>query len=489
MLHDNGGPSLSHVSRRRTARGRGRRTGWERGSVAFGLLVSVLVVAALVLGTAAAWSTGRLNGVICGGECGPEAIAAPESLARGAAPDDTTVPRPEDGPIDAAAVEQALSQVLQDDDLGGRVGVAVVDPATGAEVLTDGPEALVPASTTKILTAAAALATMDLRERFTTSVHLDGESLVLVGGGDPFLATEPSDEPGYAERADLTTLAERTAVALEREGVTAVTLGHDASLFTGPSASGAWEDGYVPNQIVTPVSALWADQGVSAGRRASDPADAAARTFARLLREEGVDVADDVTAVEAPDGGPLAQVRGATVAQVVESLMLTSNNEAAEVLLRHVAIAGGENATFEGGAAAVAAALTEAGLPVPGLELGDGSGLSRGNRISPLTLASTIAASMAGQQWPDLLSGLPVGGFSGTLTNRYETSSGAGAGIVRAKTGTLTGVHSLAGLVTDARGVPLAFAVMADDTEGLNPLETQAALDAVAAALATCTCG
>ena len=123
------------------------------------------------------------------------------------------------------------------------------------------------------------------------------------------------------------------------------------------------------------------------------------------------------------------------------------------------------------------------------VRLDDGSGLARSNQIDPTTLSTVLARAAGGRDWPQLLTGLPIGGFTGTLDDRFEDSAAAGAGVVRAKTGTLTGVHSLAGYTLDARGVPVVFAVLTDDTEGINPFETQAALDRVAAALASCTCG
>lgn len=452
-----------------------------------------LVLVVLGVLVAAAWSTGRLNAVVCGGDCGPEAVADPAGLERadGLAARDPRAPVR--ASVDAAAVEDALSGPLEADALGDRVGVSVVDPATGEEVFSSGPETLVPASTTKVLTAAAGLVALDPQQRFETSVARDGDALVLVGGGDPYLVAS-RDDSGYAQRADLTTLAERTAAALQEaasqgDGPEEVSLGYDTTLFTGPGDNPDWENGYVSGQIVTPIAPLWTNRGISRGVRSSEPARAAAETFARLLRRQGVDVTGDVEDAQAPDTEPIATVQGATVEQAVEALTLSSNNEAAEVLARHVAISQGQEADFAGGGTAVAEVLQEAGVPTAGLELEDGSGLSRGNRIAPVTLAQTVALGISEQAWPDLLAALPVGGFSGSLEDRMDGDASSGAGLVRAKTGTLTGVHSLAGYVTDARGVPLAVALMVDDTEEISALETRDALDAAAAALASCACG
>ena len=438
------------------------------------------------LGLQRAWADGDLNTLVCGGPCGPEAVAAPADLGRDGAAVRAEPQAQVAGTLDPQAVRAALEPLLGASALGDRVGVSVLDPtgATVLEVAADRP--FVPASTTKLVTAYAALDLLDPQSRFTTSVVRDGDRVVLVGGGDPYLAARAPEEPTAVDRADLATLAERTAAALRGSGAGSVTLGYDASLFTGPAASPEWEDDYVSGQVVTPVSALWVDRGETDGVRSADPAASAAARFAVLLREEGVEVRGEPTSAEAPAAATtLAEVESATVAQVVDAVLVRSDNEAAEVLLRQVAIAAGEPASFDGGAAAVRSVLEDAQVPLPGFEVFDGSGLSRSNRISPATLTGLVRAAATRADTAEILAALPVGGLTGTLDDRLEE---AGAGVVRAKTGTLTGVHSLAGYVTDVRGVPLAFAVMTDGSEGDNPLETQAALDDLATALATCDC-
>ncbi len=444
----------------------------------------------LVAAVALAWSTGRLNTLVCGGPCGPEAVAAPGGLAldvpvQRAEPDPTVAAR-----LDPAAVRAAVEPELDDDALGDRVGVLVAALDGTRLYERDADETFVPASTTKLLTAFAVLSRLDPGSRFDTSTVLDGNRVVLVGGGDPYLASTRPDRPTRVDRADLRTLARRTAAALADAGVERVSLGYDASRFTGPAASPAWEDSYVPGQVVTPVSALWADRGITDGIRSADPARSAADRFAGYLEDAGVDVRGDAEPGEAPTSGarPLATVSSATVAQVVDAMLVRSDNEAAEVLLRQVGLAAGGAGSFADGTKAVAATLEEAGVPVQGLRLTDGSGLSRANRVAPRTLAGVLQQGASRASTAELLADLPVGGLTGTLERRFGTDA-AGRGLVRAKTGTLTGVHSLAGYTVDARGVPVLFAVMTDDTEAVGPLVTQEAIDDVADALAACSCG
>jgi D-alanyl-D-alanine carboxypeptidase/D-alanyl-D-alanine-endopeptidase (penicillin-binding protein 4) len=83
-----------------------------------------------------------------------------------------------------------------------------------------------------------------------------------------------------------------------------------------------------------------------------------------------------------------------------------------------------------------------------------------------------------------------VAGWSGTLKDRFRTpaeGSRAGAGVVRAKTGTLNRVNTVAGIVQTAEGRLLAFAVLADQVPSPT-LDAQTALDRLAARLATCGC-
>lgn len=138
-----------------------------------------------------------------------------------------------------------------------------------------------------------------------------------------------------------------------------------------------------------------------------------------------------------------------------------------------------------GAGKAVRAQLKKLGLPLTGVRIKDGSGLDREDRLTAnLLTALLVKAGDVGR--PDLrpvLTGLPVAGFTGTLTSRYTEGA---AGVVRAKTGTLTGVNTLAGTVVDQDGRLLAFALLAAATT--DPAAAQVALDRAATALAGCGC-
>jgi D-alanyl-D-alanine carboxypeptidase/D-alanyl-D-alanine-endopeptidase (penicillin-binding protein 4) len=164
-----------------------------------------------------------------------------------------------------------------------------------------------------------------------------------------------------------------------------------------------------------------------------------------------------------------------------------SDNMLAEALARQVALARDLPASFDGAAQAVTAALADAGIDVTGVTLADGSGLSLNDRVPAQVLTDLVRGAADGSLdgASALLSGLPVAGYDGTLFDRGN--AGAAPGTVRAKTGTLLGVHALAGTVVTTDGRLLAFAVIADGSS-TGEEAAESALDAVAAALAGCGC-
>jgi D-alanyl-D-alanine carboxypeptidase/D-alanyl-D-alanine-endopeptidase (penicillin-binding protein 4) len=177
------------------------------------------------------------------------------------------------------------------------------------------------------------------------------------------------------------------------------------------------------------------------------------------------------------------------VSRLVEQALRGSDNLLAESLGRQVAIARGLPASFAGTAQAVPAALTQAGLDVTGVTLVDGSGLSYTDRVPPRLLVDIVRGAATGSlgEAGDLLAGLPVAGWDGTLFDRGDADPATQPGAVRAKTGTLLGVNALAGTVVTADGRLLAFAVVADRASP-SLTAAEAALDDVASALAACGC-
>jgi D-alanyl-D-alanine carboxypeptidase/D-alanyl-D-alanine-endopeptidase (penicillin-binding protein 4) len=148
-------------------------------------------------------------------------------------------------------------------------------------------------------------------------------------------------------------------------------------------------------------------------------------------------------------------------------------------------------ATFSGAAGADIAELRRLGITTP-ISLVDGSGLSPNDAIAPKTLIRVLALAAGTPRLRSAVTGLPVAGFTGTLSAGGSAFGGIGGtarGVVRAKTGNLATVASLAGLVYDRSGDLLLFAIMAPKVPGAAQLQQAAdAIDAAAAGLATCGC-
>jgi serine-type D-Ala-D-Ala carboxypeptidase/endopeptidase (penicillin-binding protein 4) len=426
----------------------------------------------------------------------PAEVAPPPGLTLPApSPAAAVASTPDEQSADPAAVRRAIAPLLRDEDLGPRVSVAVGQLSDGTTVFEAGPSPVVPASTMKVLTATAALAALGPDHTFsTTTVAGDTpRDVVLVGGGDPLLARTPVSE-AYPSRADIVTLAKATARSLKDLGRGRVRIGYDTSLFSGPDVSPDWRASYVPDDVVSPISPLWVDEGRERQgnpARTDDPAFAAAAAFATVLERQGIVVRGrPQPAVADPEALEYATVRSAPLSQIAQWVLEVSDNEAAEVLFRHVAIAEGLPGSFSGGSTAVPDVLGRLGVDTSGERILDGSGLSRRNRLSPQTLLSVVEVAAA-EEHPELrtvVSGLPVAGFTGSLTYRFSTGEEEGLGRVRAKTGTLTGVHGLAGVVTDRDGTVFSFVAIADRVKVEDTLDARDQIDKMAAALAACSC-
>lgn len=435
----------------------------------------------------------------------PAVIAPPPGLEL---PDpspaaDVASPIPPDEPsrLLPGAVRRALAAALRDADLGKHVVVDVQTVSGENPAYHVGtPQNFTPASTTKLLTVVAALEALGPDHRFSTVVKKGtGNRIVLVGGGDPYLAGQPvapSQRASiYPARADVQSLAAEVAASLTEAGKKRVRLGYDATLFTGPSENPRWEPSYLPDGVVSPITSLWVDQGrdSSGFGRVADPARTAATAFAQALTREGIQVqGQPQTAVAGPGGIELGSVDSAPLSQIVEHLIDVSDNEAAEVVARHVGLKVVSDSSFAGGVRGVRQELDNLGAPVQGSRWFDGSGLSRDNRLSGELLLDVLRLASADDR-PELraaVTGLPVAGFTGSLTSRFEDGPQAALGRVRAKTGTLVegGVHGLAGYATDANGTPLLFVAVADRVAVAKSLGARDAIDRIAAELAACAC-
>lgn len=389
----------------------------------------------------------------------------------------------------AAGVRGRLGKLVSKQLTGA--SVLVVDPATGA-VLFDqrGARPRIPASTVKLATAAAALEALGPSTTLPTIAYRNDRKVYLVGSGDPTLARKKGGNPEAGGRPSLTDLAK--AVAADYGTQTSVQVIYDASAFDGPGLGPGWSASFPKAGVAAPVSALVVDGGrvrPGASARVQDPARQAADAFAALLKSEGLKVRSVKPGTLDPAATEVARVESATIADIVERTLTDSENDYAEALAHLVGgkVLGRPN--FAGGAEATIATLQKLGIDTTGMQLSDGSGLSRRDRM-PATALASILTSVVKATDPDLAyvaSGLPVAGLTGTLAGRFGTSATkAGRGFVHAKTGTLTGVTSLAGTVLDADGRTLVFAMIDDKVRSIA--KVRETMDVVASRLAGCGC-
>jgi serine-type D-Ala-D-Ala carboxypeptidase/endopeptidase (penicillin-binding protein 4) len=468
--------------------------------------VGVLLVA-LVICTAAGMSVGWLPR-FAGSQSGKERLAKTPVPAPALLRERVRSPIPVlrsafDVPqIRRPPLRRWLAPSLRKRALGSHFEVAVGSLRPGGRLVRIGRSGPVtPASLLKLLTCTAALEVLGPDHRFLTSV-VQGRAnsdVVLVGGGDPLLAggdASPSKTAlyPYPQPASLVTLARRTAAKLKFAGVHRVRVHYDASLFTGPAFNPAWPASYRRANVVSPISPLWVDEGrAQPGKalRVGNPAATAAQRFAALLRSRGLAVRPTVTEARSrPGGAPLARVRSAPLSAIVQHIVELSDNEAAEVLLRQVAVAAGHPGSSAAGVRIVRHRLTASGVDLSGASFSDGSGLARSDEVPVRVLVDVLrlAASPDAPELHSVISSLPVAGFTGSLAYRFSSDAPNGLGVVRAKTGTLTHVHGLAGIVSTSRGAPLVFAAVADRVPVRRTLSAIAQLDSIAARIASCGC-
>lgn len=449
-----------------------RPTRWRRSTYVL-LGLAVVLLAAVV--AAASVVVARQSG----DQVAVPPAPAPASAQPAVVPVTDTAAKPT-----PRALAAALAPVLADPNLGMFTG-RVSDAMSGEVLWEQGARIpMQPASTNKTLTAAAALLALDREDRLTTRVVTPRPGVVvLVGGGDQTLSAAPhGEDTWYRDAARIVDLADQ----VRRSGVTVKTVQVDVSAYPGPSMAVGWDPLDIDGGDIAPIESVMLDGGrtqpVSVeSRRSKTPALDAGRALASALR---VDPATVTVLPSAARGREIASVQSPPLMQRLRDMMNFSDNVMAESIGREVAAALGKPQSFDGAAEAVLATLKKAGIDTAGARLLDSSGLSVDDRLTAATL-DEINVAAAGTEMPEmrpLVDLLAIAGGSGTLSYRYHDTSAAG--YLRAKTGSLTGTNTLAGIVTDSDGRVLTFALLSNDAGPTG----RTALDAFAATLRSCGC-
>jgi serine-type D-Ala-D-Ala carboxypeptidase/endopeptidase (penicillin-binding protein 4) len=437
------------------ARGVARRAAYSRAALGWFLRTAVatlLVVAAAVVGAVALDSPSPAKSA-------SRALSTSMWSAR-------RLPAFLTSPADPPRLTAALTPSVQGH--GDACFAVVGDSAYHAGYHDDVP--LLPASTQKLMTAAAAVSVLGQDHTFTTAVVADGDPasgsvprLWIVGGGDPVVATAPYAEP-------VSTPLESLADAVVAAGVREVTGGiaGDDSRYADAWFLGVWPPSYHDHFESGPVSALTVNDGIPLVRGrpviVDDPAAYTASELTRLLAARGVRVGGTPAHETAPGGThSVASVTSKPLRDIVTAMLVTSDNLTAELLTREVGLARSGQGTTAAGTAAIVAELQRLFVPVGGVTMQDGSGLSRGNRTTCRTLVGVLA-----------LAALP--GFD-VLSSGLPTVNGN----VRAKGGYLDDVSGLAGFATYTRPVRFALLLNGNVPRAPGP-DLQRFLDALTAA-------
>ncbi|MEP9394751.1 MULTISPECIES: D-alanyl-D-alanine carboxypeptidase/D-alanyl-D-alanine endopeptidase [Gordonia] len=425
----------------------------------------------------------------------PAAIAADPQIDPVAA----TAPEPT-----SAGVTAAIADSVKAPQLGTLTG-QISDSLTGAVLWSEGASTpRTPASNAKVLTAAAALLALPHDQRVTTTVLAgpDGQ-VILRGAGDPTLTAQaPGTDTFYTNPARISDLANQ----IVKSGVDVTSVAVDLSAYSGPTMDRTWSRDDIAGGDIAPMESLMVDGARikpldEYSPREEQPGIAAGKALASALG-----VSTDVTEASAPAGAQtIATVQSAPLVTRVNDMLRFSDNVLAEALSIELSTSQGGPATLAGGAQAVLKTLSQNGFDVSGATLTDSSGLSYGNKVPASLLDEVMSAASgdteAGASASDgdassttrdrdikmrpMLDGLPVAAGTGTLADRFDPRTNPGAGWVRAKTGTLTGVSSLTGIVQTVDGRVLSFALMSG---GTSPVDARPALDAIPGDLRECGC-
>lgn len=339
----------------------------------------------------------------------------------------------------------------------GSTAVMIQDLNTGkilASHNTDTP--LLPASIMKTVTIAGLLQEQGPEERFHTLVYADGNikgnciegDLLISGGGDPTLGADC--EPRSTD------IAEEIIATLRHKGINRINgnLRVDTSLYAGPACPPSWVAGDLKESYGTGSHALNFQRNASGSRAVKNPMSVFLSHLNRQISKAGIEVTGSCICgnkgvSDISESTLLLDHVSDTYAEVMRSCMMRSDNLFAETFLRAFALARGREGSTTEGANEMHAFWREAGIPVKGVTLIDGSGLSRSNRVTA-NFINGILRHMGDNE--DYASFMPLAGQEGTLSDFLKgTELDA---YIAMKTGSMKGIQCYAGYKLDEQFAP-----------------------------------
>ena len=371
-----------------------------------------------------------------------------------------------------AATNCSIAKDLKNPLLGKFYG-SVIDVATGKQILNVRSTEQTPsASVLKVITAAAGIIYLGPNYRAETKVFFteSDATVYLVGGGDHTLSQY--DSPSYTTYKNPPRISKLAALTLKSLASVALVkrVVVDESFFDENGFNSAWKDSDRTNGYVTPISALMVDANRRNGDltstkydswRSTDPALRAGRAFKTALGAQAA-AAKVVLGVKPGAAVEVASVKSNFMSVWLDHAIKISDNTETEMIMRHVQKAIGEPTRFSGVQSVGSSALEFLGLSSKGLVMKDASGLAQTNRVTARMIAQLLAKS-ADPTSPiaDLSNYLATSSSYGTVANRFRGNNAVVRGSVRAKSGYIPGLSSLAGLVTAKDGRTFSFAFFA----------------------------
>jgi D-alanyl-D-alanine carboxypeptidase/D-alanyl-D-alanine-endopeptidase (penicillin-binding protein 4) len=407
---------------------------------------------------------------------------------------------------DQTLVENLITSELSNPLFSTGYGISLRNISDGKIIFeSNAQNSMMPASLTKIYTAASTAMTLDLDAKFVTKVKYLDNNVYLVGGADPQLGTESNPN-----QADLADLAKQTADNLKKFKVFEVNLFVDDSSLGVMQRPTDWLDNYFLSSEVHLITALNLDNPIAPPLAPLDPSVTTGQTFAVYLIKNNIKVNGLVFRKTAPkEAYDVAVEYSKSVGQIIEDMLIISNNQDAEILARVSASVAVNDPSTNAATELILKDVEKLGISSVDNALSDTSGLSRSNKISPSDFSELIyksirkpefeiqlkgdstkflsapSVAIASDTWP-VFTGLPTGHGLGTMEKRFNEDNSAGRGVVRAKTGTLNEVITLAGTVKTKDNVLLSFAILVNKVD--EPVKVRQALDNLMSKIALCEC-
>ena len=337
------------------------------------------------------------------------------------------LPQNQASAADSTAIASAFNQLVRNTNLADPA-VIVLDEKTGEVVFEKNAlSARKPASVIKLITATAAYTYLSPSDSYTTSLWsgVDSSSVVIQGNFDPWFA----EENVLADKMKRTSLGR-----IEWNCLSTLKSSNDGIL----NGATIYYSNLYP-QDVEHIESYFKKQN-------------AAVTLKRISQTEAA----------LKSSMQISTSTSPALKKIVAYMLTWSDNLLAERIARASAVSAGNSRDSVGVSRTFHAIFNDLGISHQDLVVKDGSGLSRENRVTAQQISQLLFVMAQNEKYLPLIDGLPIGGVTGTLSERFIETAPSAVGLVRAKTGTLNGTTNLAGYI-ESEDRNYIFVIIADE--------------------------